>query len=122
MAFVMLDAQHGLFFAGLGAGLDLHLDAGLVAAGLAFLLPAGDRQHRLAGLAIDEIGDLRGLGRPQRLGARRRREAGHCYGKNDANPHGPDHTRSTKVSTTFFCPALSKSTVSLLPSICATRP
>src|SRR5215468_7631574 len=30
--------------------------------------------------------------------------------------------RSTKVSTTFFCPALSKSTVSLLPSTCATRP
>jgi hypothetical protein len=32
------------------------------------------------------------------------------------------HARSTKVSITFFSPALSKSTLSLLPSTAKTRP
>src|SRR4029077_1497514 len=116
---VLLDAQHDLVRTRLRSRLDLDLDARLVLARLAFLLSARDGKNWPVRLAVEQIGDLGFLDGPQRRSAGTRRHTSNRDGKQHRRPH---HTRSTKLSTTFFSPALSKSTVSLLPSTCRMRP
>ena len=71
----------------------------------------------------------RGRSRPHRGPLRQGRADGDHAAQRRARGGGPAHpdqglvhARSTKLSITFFSPALSKATVSLLPSTALTRP